>query len=36
MSPVPRIPWQAKYFALVFIWGSSFLLTKVGLERPGP
>ena len=32
MSPVPRIPWQAKYLALVFIWGSSFLLMKVGLE----
>lgn len=32
MSPVPRVPWQAKYLALVFIWGSSFLLMKVGLE----
>lgn len=32
MSPAPRIPWQAKYLALVFIWGSSFLLMKVGLE----
>lgn len=32
MSPAPRVPWQAKYLALVFIWGSSFLLMKVGLE----
>ena len=32
MSPVPRVPWQAKFMALVFIWGSSFLLMKVGLE----
>lgn len=32
MSPVPRVPWQAKYLALVLIWGSSFLLMKVGLE----
>jgi drug/metabolite transporter (DMT)-like permease len=28
----PRVPWQAKYLALVLIWGSSFLLMKVGLE----
>ena len=28
----PRIPWQVKYLALVLIWGSSFLLMKVGLE----
>lgn len=32
MSPVPRVPWQAKFFAIVLIWGSSFLLMKVGLE----
>jgi drug/metabolite transporter (DMT)-like permease len=32
MSPAPRVPWQAKFLALVFIWGSSFLLMKVGLE----
>ncbi len=32
MTPVPRVPWQVKYLALVFIWGSSFLLMKVGLE----
>ncbi|KGN37019.1 DMT family transporter [Knoellia subterranea] len=32
MSPAPRVPWQAKYLALVLIWGSSFLLMKVGLE----
>ena len=28
----PRVPWQVKYVALVLIWGSSFLLMKVGLE----
>jgi drug/metabolite transporter (DMT)-like permease len=28
----PRVPWQVKYLALVLIWGSSFLLMKVGLE----
>ncbi len=27
-----RVPWQVKYVALVLIWGSSFLLMKVGLE----
>ena len=32
MSLQPRVPWQAKYLALVLIWGSSFLLMKVGLE----
>ncbi|MEO6020506.1 MAG: DMT family transporter [Knoellia sp.] len=32
MSPAPKVPWQAKFIALVFIWGSSFLLMKVGLE----
>jgi drug/metabolite transporter (DMT)-like permease len=32
----PRVPWQAKYLALVLIWGSSFLLMKVGLEAMGP
>ena len=32
----PRVPWQAKYLALVLIWGSSFLLMKVGLEAHGP
>ncbi len=28
----PRVPWQVKYVAIVLIWGSSFLLMKVGLE----
>ncbi|WP_299441392.1 DMT family transporter [uncultured Phycicoccus sp.] len=32
----PRVPWQAKFVALVLIWGSSFLLMKVGLESLGP
>ncbi|HSF97845.1 MAG TPA: DMT family transporter [Ornithinibacter sp.] len=32
MKVQPRVPWQAKYLALVLIWGSSFLLMKVGLE----
>jgi drug/metabolite transporter (DMT)-like permease len=31
-----RVPWQAKYLALVLIWGSSFLLMKVGLETLDP
>lgn len=32
MSAQPRVPWQVKFVALVLIWGSSFLLMKVGLE----
>ena len=32
MTQQPRVPWQVKYLALVLIWGSSFLLMKVGLE----
>ena len=32
MRHQPRVPWQVKYLALVLIWGSSFLLMKVGLE----
>ncbi len=32
MRVQPKVPWQAKYLALVLIWGSSFLLMKVGLE----
>lgn len=32
MKAQPRVPWQVKYLALVLIWGSSFLLMKVGLE----
>lgn len=32
MSREPRVPWQVKFVALVLIWGSSFLLMKVGLD----
>ncbi len=32
----PRVPWQVKYVAIVGIWGSSFLLMKVGLESLAP
>ncbi len=32
----PRVPWQVKFVSLVLIWGSSFLLMKVGLESLGP
>jgi drug/metabolite transporter (DMT)-like permease len=32
VSREPRVPWQVKFVALVLIWGSSFLLMKVGLE----
>lgn len=32
----PRVPWQVKFVALVLIWGSSFLLMKVGLESLEP
>ena len=31
-----RIPWQAKYVLLALIWGSSFLLMKVGLRTMAP
>ncbi|CAN5403481.1 DMT family transporter [soil metagenome] len=27
-----RVPWQVKFFALAVIWGSSYLLMKVGLQ----
>lgn len=30
------MPWQAKFAALAVIWGSSFLLMKVGLEAMAP
>jgi drug/metabolite transporter (DMT)-like permease len=30
------VPWQVKFVALVLIWGSSFLLMKVGLESLSP
>lgn len=36
MTQQPRVPWQVKYVALVLIWGSSFLLMKVGLESLHP
>ncbi len=33
MSPAaPKVPWQAKFFALSLIWGSSYLLMKIGLD----
>jgi drug/metabolite transporter (DMT)-like permease len=31
-----RVPWQVKFLALAFIWGSSFLLMKVGLRSLAP
>src|SRR5450756_1170129 len=31
-----RVPWQVKFTALAFIWGSSFLLMKVGLRSLAP
>lgn len=31
-----RVPWQAKFAALALIWGSSFLLMKVGLDDLHP
>ncbi len=34
--PQPRVPWPVKFVALVAIWGSSFLLMKVGLESLAP
>lgn len=32
----PRVPWQVKFAALSLIWGSSFLLMKVGLDDLHP
>jgi drug/metabolite transporter (DMT)-like permease len=32
----PRVPWQVKFVALSLIWGSSFLLMKVGLDDLHP
>jgi drug/metabolite transporter (DMT)-like permease len=35
VAPAPaatRVPWQAKYVAIALIWGSSYLLMKVGVE----
>jgi len=31
-----RVPWQGKYLLLALIWGSSFLLMKVGLRTMAP
>ncbi len=31
-----RVPWQLKFLALAFIWGSSFLLMKIGLRSLAP
>ncbi|MGL5909816.1 MAG: DMT family transporter, partial [Phycicoccus sp.] len=36
MTRRPRVPWQVKYLALALIWGSSFLLMKVGLSALHP
>ncbi len=39
LAPVvtaPRVAWPVKYLALAVIWGSSFLLMKVGLEALAP
>ncbi len=33
---VTRVPWQIKFTALAFIWGSSFLLMKIGLRSLAP
>ena len=35
MKPT-RVPWQLKFIALAFIWGSSFLLMKIGLRSLAP
>ncbi len=34
--PTTRVPWQVKYLMLALIWGSSFLLMKVGLRTMAP
>lgn len=34
--PRQRLPWQAKFAALALIWGSSFLLMKLGLRWYSP
>jgi drug/metabolite transporter (DMT)-like permease len=36
MSALGRVPWQAMWIALAIIWGSSFLLMKLGLESLHP
>jgi drug/metabolite transporter (DMT)-like permease len=35
-TKVTRVPWQVKFTALAFIWGSSFLLMKIGLRSLAP
>lgn len=32
----PHVPWQVKFVAIVLVWGSSFLLMKIGLEGLDP
>ncbi len=34
--PGPRVPWQAKFLSLAFIWGASFLFMKYGLRWFAP
>jgi drug/metabolite transporter (DMT)-like permease len=36
MTSRARVPWQVKYVALALVWGSSFLLMKVGLSALHP
>lgn len=31
-----RVPWQVKFLLLAGIWGSSFLLMKIGLRSLAP
>ena len=33
---VARVPWQVKFLSLALIWGSSFLLMKIGLGSLAP
>ena len=33
VSALGRVPWQAMWIALAVIWGSSFLLMKLGVDR---
>lgn len=35
-APTTRVPWQVKYLVLALIWGSSFLLMKIGLRTMEP
>lgn len=36
LMKVTRVPWQVKFTALAFIWGSSFMLMKIGLRSLAP